>query len=1057
MPSAPQPPVTRHAPAVRPPDPNRPHDRAAHVARSCVRAEPAPAVVATSSHVSLHVVPRRFIGGLPETVANSDASRAGRRRLREARARVVRRVRGEGEGNPGHGAGQSRRELREGGLGHDERGRARRAADHVRERLRGDEGESSEDDGEDEDGVQRRRDVWVGESFDVGREFEDVGMGKGKGRMPDFGLGHEGGDGAGADVSDNHPPRPSGQAQVGDTAGAGPSRPRAIARSTQETFVTARTELSASSSSLALPLNGEDASAKPLETPSDSPLQETGPRSIASSRRPLVPPDDETHSTPASLRQASHGKLRTRVDLAGKLKSVLRKDAHDVSSAATIHAAESAPAGAVDAHRPKTVQFPVDPVHTAADPDGPRRGNKPPAEPEAVLAREGEDAAGTSAGAVEDALEEEEEEEFGQVVMRDRMLVRVAHHREENLALFDEATERRTPCDRSERLEEYIVVMRRGRVEFYQDWKTPLVSRYRGKRLCFLVPLERGRSTLSVFNYTDLTLALTTSARKLHERVERLAASRRAGPLVARVRQSRQAQWLRNGKRGSHVFVLKIAERSRALDWFWAMWRALDGELPPRIDVAIPAFATTARLLVDEEDTRRMAPSRVAETIWDMMADSIDREALTRERELNLELVLHGADGSLDWLVWETDVAGHARHHALLASVAVGQSERRPHGLELRNASHQPRRLVLDDGAVLDEPPGVEGYLVRHKTDAAPKAHVYVSTHSGAVYVCGARDAHPPLRGGKKGSLPPDVFPDEYTAFVRGEHDRCARLVAHASGTVDLRDITSIEPHEHTRSFVVDLRGGHAARFEARSEADVREWIDALRSLGAYWTRRHRVDARVRMDAAQERDELVGAQLGNRSDAALAQVWDWCVIKGCREVTLAGRLFVKQGRWSTFRAAYVVLAGGSLVTFSVHQNQPFHRRHSRFPLFGAYVYSGMLAQDELREAVHEAAFAPSARVYQDGLQSTDGAEDTTFAVRIGWTRRARQPWDLADGEKWDSVKLSMQPPALLMCRARSKLERDRWVWAINAETERQTRRHVQHGQRWREHGAIPDA
>lgn len=92
----------------------------------------------------------------------------------------------------------------------------------------------------------------------------------------------------------------------------------------------------------------------------------------------------------------------------------------------------------------------------------------------------------------------------------------------------------------------------------------------------------------------------------------------------------------------------------------------------------------------------------------------------------------------------------------------------------------------------------------------------------------------------------------------------------------------------------------------------------------------------------------------------------------------------------------------------------------------------MLAQEELRETVNETAFNPSARMYQDGLRSTDGAEDTTFCVRISWpTGRfaAPSPWDQDESKDTDKIApppLSGEPPAILICRARSKVS-----WKIN--------------------------
>lgn len=68
------------------------------------------------------------------------------------------------------------------------------------------------------------------------------------------------------------------------------------------------------------------------------------------------------------------------------------------------------------------------------------------------------------------------------------------------------------------------------------------------------------------------------------------------------------------------------------------------------------------------------------------------------------------------------------------------------------------------------------------------------------------------------------------------------------------------------------------------------------------------------------------------------------------------------------RLRYVVLAGGSLITFKIKKKQAFHERKKVFSLFGSYCYSGQLAQDELHEAAEQDAFASHPRVYHDGLQ-----------------------------------------------------------------------------------------
>lgn len=50
-----------------------------------------------------------------------------------------------------------------------------------------------------------------------------------------------------------------------------------------------------------------------------------------------------------------------------------------------------------------------------------------------------------------------------------------------------------------------------------------------------------------------------------------------------------------------------------------------------------------------------------------------------------------------------------------------------------------------------------------------------------------------------------------------------------------------------------------------------------------------------------QNDVFAGSELNNESDEVLADVWDWCVIEGCRPITIAGKLFFKRGKWDRFR------------------------------------------------------------------------------------------------------------------------------------------------------------
>lgn len=95
----------------------------------------------------------------------------------------------------------------------------------------------------------------------------------------------------------------------------------------------------------------------------------------------------------------------------------------------------------------------------------------PPAPPSEVLARQGEAVEATSAGATDDTAPHEDSFVWGDVVMRDRMLVRVAYTKSEGLgAAFDEKQNSMTSNVRYEEWQEMMVVWRKDRIEIYEDY-----------------------------------------------------------------------------------------------------------------------------------------------------------------------------------------------------------------------------------------------------------------------------------------------------------------------------------------------------------------------------------------------------------------------------------------------------------------------------------------------------------------------------------------------------------------------------------------------------------
>jgi hypothetical protein len=393
------------------------------------------------------------------------------------------------------------------------------------------------------------------------------------------------------------------------------------------------------------------------------------------------------------------------------------------------------------------------------------------------------------------------------------------------------------------------------------EQKTPLRERITGhKQLCWAIALQPGRTSLSIFNPTDMTIAITTSAAKFDADVDRILQSRSTihGALKDAVKQSRQYRWLKRfGKSGSHVFIIKISERTRAADWFWELWRDLGGELPRRLDIQIPQLGTSVRLAIPEdpeevggrETLDILNPETVIDTCWEMLEGIYDHDKVGRDTDVGLAWKTE--DGRLDWLAFNTTVQGRPRDWAIL----VGLARQNPYTvmeLQARRARHQPMWAKLEDGTVTQEPAGVEGFLIRQKSSTAPKDNVYIATHDGNVFTTHIQNAHPPLQPGNRQALPRDVFSELHEAHLDSERQRVSLFLQQSTGCVDLRELVAIKlvseldgqstSTKDQNTFEIQLETGEKARFEAHSPEVAKEWVERLAKLSEYWTRRHRIE-----------------------------------------------------------------------------------------------------------------------------------------------------------------------------------------------------------------------
>ncbi|KAI6114026.1 hypothetical protein F5141DRAFT_1213159 [Pisolithus sp. B1] len=653
-----------------------------------------------------------------------------------------------------------------------------------------------------------------------------------------------------------------------------------------------------------------------------------------------------------------------------------------------------------------------------------------------------------------------------EIVLRDRMLVRVSHIPLEGLPRnFDEIEHRYATKFQEEGWAEFLVVWRGPRVEIYDDYTLPGREFITGhKKLAFLIPLSSSRTNVSLYSFADLTFCVHCPSTVVHN-----------GSSKARA-------LFHNSKEGTNVFIFKNKSRTRAEDLalaFVAPSSLIDVPLgdAANIDEAYRVFSVKniVETVLQSATSARGVPGIVF-LDWNHI-----RQDLQSGKRLALVWRL---EDQLEWIWQPTDVEGNDRRWLVLCGLSLKQGRKAPH-LEIRTVDHRREFVRLPGGTKMEEPPGVEGYLDRIKTQGQ-RQRVYVSTHDGSLFALSPNDASPPVPPSTHLSHMVDGLTDvnQYGEVIfRNEIERGVTQIRSAYGVTDLWNIVSVravlreaqqgeqdsDPSIETdeggvvglakarnpltlrlrRSFEIVLVSGRVIRLEPQQAYSCRnchEWIDKLQALITYWTRRHKEDAELEMDISDTINQrprltprLPRCHNGSGSSTlreeprdleaslpSLTSLYRWCVLSDCRSVIKSGRVFMRRG----FRGQYNL---------------------------GVGVLDPLPCETELNAASSASArnqeeFNPNdptpPKRYCDGLEADEPVEDILFML---WYRKPRtsSAGGQASGIPPPSAKFKT-----VIFKTRNKIERDAWCWALNCEIEKVVRRNREREQRLRETGAL---
>ncbi|CAO3667957.1 unnamed protein product [Umbelopsis ramanniana] len=260
--------------------------------------------------------------------------------------------------------------------------------------------------------------------------------------------------------------------------------------------------------------------------------------------------------------------------------------------------------------------------------------------------------------------------------------------------------------------------------------------------------------------------------------------------------------------------------------------------------------------------------------------------------------------------------------------------------------------------------------------------------------------------------------------------------------------------------FELEMQNGVVARLQAATPDAMEDWVQSLYQLIQYWKARKQADLATHVAVKQANHRLVplhdvyhehGEQpyqetlalfmdeveeVEESRTVANSQIWNICTVNGCQSIVKCGPLYVKHGIRRTFSQKYVILGAnetlhyfqylfrnrmtGQVLPTSTHEHQ------MAIDLRQTYIYSGRQCLED--KVVYD--FERPNRIFADGLVSNDDVKECTFVL---W--QAKHSTGLFESKK---SRLASKG-TLFIFMARSRQEKEEWVWAIQQCIDRASR------------------
>ncbi|KAJ2888643.1 hypothetical protein FB639_000498 [Coemansia asiatica] len=425
---------------------------------------------------------------------------------------------------------------------------------------------------------------------------------------------------------------------------------------------------------------------------------------------------------------------------------------------------------------------------------------------------------------------------------------------------------------------------------------------------------------------------------------------------------------------GARVVVFKMRTAPESYKWYIKLRELIGGgsaqvTVPKNITINVPELGVKVQVDITTPATNMWMIRHAAMTalLEDCVIEPRAQAWIEDERKSDLRVgMAWRRGGRLTWVAPSGGVdksTGRWRVFFEEGDIICPPLLEGSHKLEMRTIVHYPDSAMVQ-GSAMQEPPGVEGFLMLKRSGASLAAYrpILLTAHDGLLFLIHApraarhldvtanayasNSAEHHANSNDKASCARYYHPDAYSCSKQMcqarymiklaavweisavENDADEKTVqddsavdAGARSRAKARVKRFIRTHKPAQcKFRLTTRAGTSVILWAESEACMQEWVRRLTELKLYWIHRALADVALRSRscilnyALQGRERDLPTWSDERAFADRA-VWHACLVLGCRNIIHAGMLYRKRHKHQGMRRVFCVLTRGHLVEY----------------------------------------------------------------------------------------------------------------------------------------------